>query len=93
MAGRISSGHPHRLMVEGKDFHAIIALARRHGLEWDGTQPAVPYAESADGKENLLPALPVALKAHHRLGVVLDADLEGESPAQQTWIRAVFIDV
>lgn len=92
MAGRISSGHPHRLMVEGKDFHAIIALARRHGLEWDGAQPAVPYAESADGKEKLLPALPVALKAHHRLGVVLDADLEGESPAQQTWIRAVFID-
>jgi hypothetical protein len=66
---------PYRLLVEGKDDeHSIINLLKRQGFDWDGPG-LIPFVHDARGVDSLLGALPVALKSHRRLGIVVDADL------------------
>ena len=66
---------PFRLLVEGKDdLHSITNLLQRHGYDWNKTASA-PYVHDSGGIEPLFDALPLALKSHVRVGVVVDADL------------------
>lgn len=66
---------PHRLIVEGKDdLHTIIHLTRSRGINWDAPDPRLPYVYDAGGIDRVLDAIPVSVKTHDRLGLVVDAD-------------------
>lgn len=72
---------PYRLMVEGTDDqHSVIHLLARHGYQWESEMALRPFVQTAGGRDaagfdNLIQAVPVALKSHRRLGVVVDMDL------------------
>lgn len=72
-----NSRHPHRLLVEGRDTHAIIHLATAHGADFDAQDSFAPYVEEAGGFPRALEPFATALKAPglQRVGLVLDADL------------------
>lgn len=78
--------HPHRLIVEGKDKHAIIHLMSAHGADFDVADSFAPYVEAgvgaegdgeeAGGKAEALKGFLLALRSPgmRRVGLVLDAD-------------------
>jgi hypothetical protein len=84
----------YRLLAEGSDDkHSIIQLLARHGFDWDDETLERPFVEDAGGVERLLETLPTALKVHHRLGVVLDADTDPLSRWQAVRDRARSVGV
>jgi len=68
--------HHNQLLVEGRDdVMAIGSLLARFGLSWPDA-PWHPFINDAGGIDELLKAIPVAVKgSYRRLGVVLDADI------------------
>lgn len=77
--------HPHRLLVEGKDLHALIALTSRHGFDYDAVGSDAPFCQGLGGWEPARDTFVLALHSNlQRVGLVLDAD---RSP-QERW-RAV----
>ena len=70
---------PNHLLVEGRDdVMAVGALLKSFGITWPA-KPWHPFAHDCGGVEELLRAIPVALKAsYRRLGIVVDADISVE---------------
>jgi|HubBroStandDraft_3_1064219.scaffolds.fasta_scaffold05603_4 hypothetical protein len=70
-----------RLLVEGTDdVHSVIQLMARHGFDWDDQRVTRPYVSNSGGLEELLSALPVALKGRYdRIGVLVDANTHLEA--------------
>jgi hypothetical protein len=67
---------PYQLLVEGRDDqHSVVHLLRRHGYDWDDTSISRPYVAPKDGFDELLAAVPVAVKGpYDRIGVIIDAN-------------------
>lgn len=76
MLSRKDARHPNRLLVEGKDLHALIALTARHGFDYDNAHSEAPFCQGMGGWEPALGAFTVALRSASlaRVGLVLDAD-------------------
>ncbi len=77
------------LVVEGSDdLFVTVELLARHGAFWgDNTREAsadLPYVHSANGIDALRDIVAVQAKSRHRLGMILDADLE----AGKAWSKA-----
>lgn len=78
---------PYRLLVEGTDDKwTVINLLARHGYDWEDSSQVRPFVEATGGVDALLDRnlLSAALKAHTRLGLVVDADL----PPTNRWEQA-----
>lgn len=78
---RRSDKHPHRLVVENKDAHAIIHLMAAHGVNWDDFGNDAPYIDLAGDWVKARDGFEAALRAptYRRVGVVLDADASADS--------------
>ncbi|MCG3198197.1 MAG: hypothetical protein GHCLOJNM_02691 [bacterium] len=79
MAGKIDirDSTSNRLLVEGTDDKfSIVNLVRKHGIDWTGADPRIPFIQEHDGFEEAMKALPTELKLRegHRLGMVVDAN-------------------
>lgn len=75
-AAKVKANAPHRLIVEGRDDQwTIIELTAKHGWNWENPDSHYPYIEDAKGNTLALEALPLALRSHQRVGIVLDADI------------------
>ncbi len=87
-----SAKHPHRLIVEGRDTHAIIHLTQAHGADFADPDSFAPYVqeglgargeggEDQGGVSEALTGFVAALKAPgmKRVGLVLDADVSPEN--------------
>lgn len=73
---RPSEESPYRLLVEGDDdLHSVVHLMALDGFDWEDESKVRPYIHAEGGNENLLKAVPVALKGtYERIGVILDAN-------------------
>ena len=77
MTSKVKSNAPRRLIVEGRDDQfTIINLTSRHGWEWDKPAEYIPYIDAADGVDNALEAMAVAIRTYSHVGLVVDADIE-----------------
>jgi hypothetical protein len=81
---------PYRLLVEGSDDqHSVLHLMARHGFDWNDSSAPRPHVLSAGSVDRLLESLPVTLKSHQRVGVLVDADASPASRWAQLRDRAL----
>lgn len=76
MSAKVKPNAPNRLIVEGRDDQwSIIALTTRHGWDWEKPAAHFPFLDNAEGVENALDSLPIAVRTYQRIGIVVDADV------------------
>jgi len=81
----------YQLFVEGvDDDHSVRHLLMRHGYDWDDAQIVRPYVRRLGNDQEILTALPIALKAsrYQRIGIVMDTDASLSSRWAQLRDRA-----
>jgi hypothetical protein len=73
----IREASPYRLLVEGpNDKHSVIHLMKRHNVNWDDPNQAVPYVHDCGGFDLLVESIRVSIKSYHRLGIIVDANMD-----------------
>ena len=73
-----------RLLVEGKDDSAVVRhLLMRHDVDWESDSPALPYIHDCEGLDALFASIQTSAKTYHRLGLLVDVDVD----ATERWGR------
>ena len=73
----IREDSPYRLLVEGpNDKHSVIHLMKRHNVDWDDPQKALPYVRDCGGFDLLVESIGVSIKSYQRLGIIVDANVD-----------------